>query len=241
MRSPRSTTGDGGSPRVVGHPSRTEALVPICWPSRFAICLPASGRRRVVALAIAFSAFQFAELIGGNGFIAAFVAGMAFGNTLGQQCKFLYEFAEAEGQLLILLTFMVFGSVMIPVVLLQLNPMYFVFAVLALTVMRMLPISLSLLGAGVTPVTSAFLGWFGPRGLASVLYLLIILEGAAIAHKQEIFMICTLTITLSILLHGFTAVPAARWYGAHVSGMGECEEMRPVSETPFSNEVAIEK
>jgi len=189
----------------------------------------------IVALALAFAAYQAAELIGGNGFISAFAAGLSFGNTLGRHCKFLFEFADAEGLFLILLTFMAFGSAMIPMALPDFNLVYLLYAVLTLTVIRMLPVSVALLGTGVSPVTSAFLGWFGPRGLASVLYVLVVLEGAEMPHKHEIFVICTLTIMLSILLHGFTAVPAARWYGSQSEAMGECEENRPVSERPWSD------
>jgi NhaP-type Na+/H+ or K+/H+ antiporter len=189
----------------------------------------------IVVLALAFAAYQAAELIGGNGFISAFAAGLSFGNTLGRHCKFLFEFADAEGLFLILLTFMAFGSAMIPMALPDFNLVYLLYAVLTLTVIRMLPVSVALLGTGVSPVTSAFLGWFGPRGLASVLYVLVVLEGAEMPHKHEIFVICTLTIMLSILLHGFTAVPAARWYGRHSQAMGECEENRPVSERPWSD------
>lgn len=190
----------------------------------------------IVALALAFAAYQAAELIGGNGFISAFAAGLSFGNTLGRHCKFLFEFADAEGLFLILLTFMAFGSAMIPMALPDFNLVYLLYAVLTLTVIRMLPVSVALLGTGVSPVTSAFLGWFGPRGLASVLYVLVVLEGAEMPHKHEIFVICTLTIMLSILLHGFTAVPAARWYGRQSEAMGECEENRPVSERPWSSQ-----
>ncbi len=189
----------------------------------------------IVALALAFAAYQAAELIGGNGFISAFAAGLSFGNTLGRHCKFLFEFADAEGLFLILLTFMAFGSAMIPMALPDFNLVYLLYAVLTLTVIRMLPVSVALLGTGVSPVTSAFLGWFGPRGLASVLYVLVVLEGAEMPHKHEIFVICTLTIMLSILLHGFTAVPAARWYGRQSEAMGECEENQPVSERPWSD------
>ena len=190
----------------------------------------------IIALALAFVAFASAEAVHGNGFIAAFVAGLTFGNTLRFKCKFLYEFAETEGQILILLTFFVFGSVMMPVALAHVTFVHVVFALLALTVIRMLPVTLALLGSGVRPVTSAFLGWFGPRGLASVLFVLLILEESEIAHKDELFTVTILTVMLSILLHGVTAGPAARWYGGMTSAMGECAENRPVAEEPFGEE-----
>ncbi|MFQ5757604.1 MAG: cation:proton antiporter [Acidiferrobacterales bacterium] len=192
----------------------------------------------MIALALAFGAFALAELVHGNGFIAAFVAGLTFGNVLAQRCKFLYEFAEAEGQILILLTFMAFGSAMIPLALPNVTFTHVLFALLALTLLRMLPVSLSLLGTKIKPVTSIFLGWFGPRGLASVLFVLLILEQADVAHQSEVFTITIVTVVLSILLHGITAGPAARRYGARAKAMGECEENRPISEKPFEQESA---
>ena len=111
---------------------------------------------------------------------------------------------------------------------------HLLFGILALTVLRMLPIYLSLIGTGVKPVTSAFLGWFGPRGLASILFVLLILEEAELANESKIFAIVIITVALSVALHGMTAGPAARWYGLMSQRMGECEENRPVSDEPFT-------
>ena len=107
----------------------------------------------LIALALAFLAFASAELIHGNGFIAAFVAGLVFGNTLAHKCSFLYEFAEAEGLFLILMTFFIFGGVMLPEALGAINPIYLLLAILSLTVLRMVPVWLSLLGTGVQLTT----------------------------------------------------------------------------------------
>ena len=108
------------------------------------------------------------------------------------------------------------------------------FAVLALTVLRMLPVHLSLIGTGIKPVTSAFLGWFGPRGLASILFVLLILEEAELANESTLYGVVVVTVALSIGLHGMTAGPASRWYGEMAQRMGECEENRPMSDEPFS-------
>jgi sodium/hydrogen antiporter len=108
-----------------------------------------------------------------------------------------------------------------------------VYALLALSILRMLPVSLSLLGTGIRPATSVFLGWFGPRGLASVLFVLLILEEMDIAHKDTIFTVTIITVIFSILLHGITAGSAARRYGAWCESMSECEENRPVAEKAF--------
>ena len=191
------------------------------------------GAEGMIALGLAFGAFALAEVVEGNGFIAAFVVGLTFGNTLKQKCLFLYEFAESEGQILILLTFTAFGAAMIPQAIDAVTINHIFFAILALTVLRMLPIHLSLLGTGIKPVTSAFLGWFGPRGLASILFVLLILEEAELTNAASLFAIVTVTVTLSVALHGMTAGPAARRYGLLTQWFGECEENRPVSDEPF--------
>ena len=190
----------------------------------------------MIALGLAFGAFALAEVVHGNGFIAAFVGGLTFGNTLKQKCQFLYEFAESEGQILILLTFTAFGAAMIPQAMGAVTIMHIVFGILVLTVLRMLPIQLSLIGTGIKPVTSAFLGWFGPRGLASILFVLLILEEAELANESTLFAAVIVTVTLSVVLHGITAGPAARWYGSMSQQMGECEENRPVSDEPFAGQ-----
>jgi len=97
----------------------------------------------------------------------------------------------------------------------------------------MLPVHVSLLGTGIKPVTSAFLGWFGPRGLASILFVLLILEEAEMANRSALFAIVTVTVAMSVVLHGITAGPAARWYGSMSQRMGECAENRPVGDEPF--------
>jgi NhaP-type Na+/H+ or K+/H+ antiporter len=188
----------------------------------------------IVALALAFGSFGVGELVHGNGFIAAFVAGLTFSNTLGHKCAFLFEFAESEGQILVLLTFFAFGCIMIPMTLPDVSVLGIVYALLALTVLRMLPVSVALLGTGIKPVTSVFLGWFGPRGLASVLFVLLILEDMEVAHKATIFTVTITTVMLSIVLHGVTAGPAARRYGVWCVGMRECEENRPVADEAFA-------
>jgi NhaP-type Na+/H+ or K+/H+ antiporter len=190
----------------------------------------------MIALGLAFGAFALAEVVHGNGFIAAFVGGLTFGNTLKQKCQFLYEFAESEGQILILLTFTAFGAAMIPQAMGAVTIMHIVFGILVLTVLRMLPVQLSLIGTGIKPVTSIFLGWFGPRGLASILFVLLILEEAELANESTLFAAVIVTVTLSVVLHGMTAGPAARWYGSMSQQMGECEENRPVSDEPFAGQ-----
>ncbi|MBT8436924.1 MAG: cation:proton antiporter [Gammaproteobacteria bacterium] len=187
----------------------------------------------IAILALAILTYVAAELIGGNGFIAVFVGGMVFGNRLQNACTFLFEFMETEGQLLMLITFLVFGAVMLPQALEQAGMVHLVYALLSLTVIRMLPILLSLVGTGVHLPTQLFLGWFGPRGLASVLFLLLILEQSELAHRDEIFTVTVLTVALSALLHGISAAPLANAYARLATDMGECEENLPAVEIPL--------
>lgn len=187
----------------------------------------------IAILSLALLTYVSAELIGGNGFIAAFVGGMVFGNTIRHPCTFLFEFMETEGQLLMLITFLVFGAVLLPEGLEQFSPMVFLYAVLSLTVIRMVPIAISLLGTRLRAPTQLFLGWFGPRGLASILFVLLILEEAEIPHHTELLTITVITVAMSILLHGVTAAPFARIYANFAARMGDCEENELVSELPL--------
>lgn len=184
-------------------------------------------------LTLAVLTYVVAELVGGNGFIAAFVGGMVFGNSIRHPCTFLFEFMETEGQLLMLITFLIFGAAMLPDGIAQLSPVVLGYAILSLTVIRMIPIVLSLMGTGLSIWSKLFLGWFGPRGLASILFVLLILEESRVPHRDEILAITVVTVALSVLLHGISAAPLAKLYGGLVGRMGECEELQPTTELPL--------
>jgi len=184
-------------------------------------------------LALALFTFAAAELIGGNGFIAAFLGGMVFGKTIRHPCTFLFEFMETEGTLLVLITFFIFGAALLPEGLAHLNLPVLLYAVLSLTLIRMIPIAVSLLGTGLRVPTTLFLGWFGPRGLASILFVLLILEEAEVVHRAELLSITIATVALSALVHGLSAAPLAKRFARMVARMGECQEMRPATEMPL--------
>jgi NhaP-type Na+/H+ or K+/H+ antiporter len=161
-----------------------------------------------------------AEVVGGNGFIAAFVAGVTFGQVAHEQCHDAADFAEDEGQLLTLLTFLVFGAALAgPALTDAPQPQTAVYAVLSLTIVRMVPTAVALAGTGLTTTTRAFIGWFGPRGLASILFAVLILEEADLPAQDDIIQIVTWTVLLSIMAHGASARPAAEAYGRHASTM----------------------
>ena len=184
-------------------------------------------------LALAAGTYAAAELAGGNGFIAVFVAGMVFGNTIRHPCTFLFDFMETEGQLLMLLTFLIFGAALLPEAMAHIGLASFGYALLSLTVIRMLPIAVSLVGSGVRAPTKLFLGWFGPRGLASILFVLLILEESEVPHREQILSVTVLTVALSALLHGISAAPFARRYGRLAKSMGECQENQDAIELPL--------
>ncbi len=194
----------------------------------------------IAILSLALLAYIAAEVIGGNGFIAAFVAGIVFGHSIRHECTFLFEFMESEGQLLMLATFLVFGAALLPEGLAHIDATIVGYAVLSLTLIRMIPVALSLLGSGVRLPTYLFLGWFGPRGLASILFVLLILEEAAIPHSDELFAVTVTAVALSVLLHGITAAPLANLYGRLVDRMGDCEERKAVSDMPLRSGSAMD-
>lgn len=172
--------------------------------------------QRLSALPLAILAYAFAESVSGNGFIAAFVAGL--GLTLGASSANIrhriQEFAETEGTQLILVVFLLFGITMVP----QAAPFWgwteIVYALASLTVIRMVPVAISLTGAKLDWPTIAFIAWFGPRGIASVLYLLLAVATLGFAGYEQLMSVIVLTVIISVYAHGISAMPFARLYGA---------------------------
>jgi len=175
--------------------------------------------QRLALLALAIVAWALADQIGGNGFIAAFVGGLAVGPTVEHVGERLIRFTEAEGQLLNLSVFFVFG-VLVIILIQPLSWEAALYALLSLSVIRMLPVALSLFGTHLRGVSVVFMGWFGPRGLASiVLGLIVVAEAPQLAGREEIEAVVALTVLLSVLLHGVTAAPLSKAYARWVDGM----------------------
>jgi NhaP-type Na+/H+ or K+/H+ antiporter len=175
--------------------------------------------QRLALLALALIAWALADQIGGNGFIAAFVGGLAVGPTVEHVGERLIRFTEAEGQLLNLGVFFIFGVLVIGLI----QPSSWevaLYALLSLTVIRMFPVALSLLGTHLRGVSVLFMGWFGPRGLASiVLGLIVVAEAPTLAEREQVELVVALTVLLSVLLHGVTAAPLSAAYARRVVGM----------------------
>jgi sodium/hydrogen antiporter len=175
--------------------------------------------QRLALLALALIAWALADQIGGNGFIAAFVGGLAVGPTVEQIGERLIRFTEAEGLLLNLSVFFIFGVLAVGLI----EPLSWevtLYALLSLSVIRVLPVALSLLGAHLRGVSVLFMGWFGPRGLASiVLGLIVVAEAPMLGGREQIEAVVALTVLLSVLLHGVTAAPLSTVYARRVEGM----------------------
>ena len=161
--------------------------------------------QKLSAVALAFTAYCFADLTGGNGFIAVFVAGLFFGHEARKVLGPIAHFEETEGELFVILTFILFGAILIPSAIQGFDGTIVLYALLSLTFVRMVPVAISLIGKGLTRPMVLFLGWFGPRGAASILYMLIVLVQYQLSEEQLIFQIATVTIILSVVLHGTSA------------------------------------
>src|SRR5215204_5578269 len=189
--------------------------------------------QRLAMLALALIAWALADQIGGNGFIAAFVGGLVVGPTVERIGKRVIRFTEVEGQLLNLSVFFMFGVVVLGAI----QPLSWevvLYALLSLTVIRMLPVALSLYGINLSSVSVLFAGWFGPRGLASIVLGLIVVEEAPLLPgREEIEVVVALTVLLSVLLHGLTAAPLSAVYARRVQGMvAGAPEKQGTGETP---------
>jgi NhaP-type Na+/H+ or K+/H+ antiporter len=175
--------------------------------------------QRLALLALAIIAWALADQIGGNGFIGAFVGGLAVGPTVERVGEQLIRFTEAEGQLLNLSVFFIFG-VLVVGLLESLSWQVALYALLSLTVIRMLPVALSLYRTHLRGISVLFAGWFGPRGLASIVLGLIVVEEAPLLPgRDEIELVVASTVLLSVLLHGVTAAPLSAVYARWVEGM----------------------
>ena len=164
-------------------------------------------------VSLAILSFYISEHFGGNGFIAAYISGLFFGNFSNVIDEKVESFLEGQGEILILISFLVFGLTFIPATYMFWDMKVFAYSVLSLTIFRMIPVAFSLSGLKLSLSTKLFIGWFGPRGIASILYIMIAVHTIdGIKGHEIVFSVLTLTILLSILLHGLSAKPLAILY-----------------------------
>jgi len=170
---------------------------------------------QIPVVALALSCFSVAQLLGGSGFIAAFSGGLLVGvldTHLSRQAKDEFLLAsEGTGDTLALITWVIFGSAVVGQVITSFSWTVLCYSLLSLTVIRMLPVFISLTGSGIDTEGKLFIGWFGPRGLASIVFAVIVIE-SGLPEKGPLTMTVACTILLSIIAHGITANPWARAY-----------------------------
>jgi NhaP-type Na+/H+ or K+/H+ antiporter len=185
-----------------------------------AVVVFAGGRRfvdatwlQVVPLAGALLAFGLAEAIGGSGFIGAFVGGMVFGGLRRHRGGDVSHLMEQTGAVLAAVTFVVFGAILLGPAFRDLTWQIALYAVLSLTFARMAPVAVAMLGTSARRPTVAFLGWFGPRGAASIVFALLLLEEESALPNQDLILTTVfVTVGLSVLAHGMTAAPLSTRY-----------------------------
>lgn len=165
----------------------------------------------IPALALAAGCFATAQALGGSGFIACFVGGLLLG-TYPKPKQDLLRGAENAGRILAMLTWVIFGWGVVPIILERWNATILLYAILSLTVIRMAPVYLCLRGSGVDPFARLFIGWFGPRGLASVVFAIIVLQ-EKLPGNETMMTVIGATVMLSVILHGVTATPLSAWIG----------------------------
>ncbi|QLC25039.1 sodium:proton exchanger [Parasphingopyxis algicola] len=164
----------------------------------------------LACIGVAAGAFLAAEAIGGNAFVSAFIAGLSFAAICEERTGMVAEFVEQEGKFFSLTLFFVFGLGLAPIAIAEFQWVYLVYALLSLTVIRMGAVALSLIGTELRLPTIAYLGWFGPRGLATLVFVLLVFgEGVT---NEPIRATACLAVLLSIILHGITAAPFAARY-----------------------------
>jgi NhaP-type Na+/H+ or K+/H+ antiporter len=170
-----------------------------------------SSFRPIAVLGVALFAYAAAVNADANGFVAAFVGGMAFGSVMDKGEQDAIELTTDAGSLGSVIVWFLFGVLLVPV-LEHASWSAVVYALISLTIVRMVPVALALLGTGIDRPAVLFLGWFGPRGLASVVFALIAFDGLEGADARLVLSTITVVVLMSVIAHGVTARPIAHWF-----------------------------
>lgn len=168
--------------------------------------------KQVTVVGLAIACFSVAQSLHGSGYIAAFTSGLLFGFNAKEATHKLVLAAEGTGETLALMTWMLFGAIVIGQAIKYFTWEMLLYALLSLTVIRILPIFLALSGTGKSTATKLFLGWFGPRGLASLVFAIIVVN-KGVPGGEFIAMVVILTVFFSLVAHGISANPLAKLIG----------------------------
>ena len=194
--------------------------------------LIAGSWNQVIPAAGAALAYGTASALHGSGFIAAFVAGAVFRLALGRDPASLNRLSDEVGAVLNGITFILFGAVLLGPALADLTWSLALYAVLSLTLVRMIPVAVATWRSHARLPTVAFLGWFGPRGLASIVFAVIVIEESGLPHEHLLVLAVYATVGLSVLAHGLTAAPLADRYARW------CERRSPAMESGAAAELS---
>lgn len=190
--------------------------------------------QKIAAVALALLAFAAVQSFEGSGFVATFVTGAVLAARVRPRCEYLYEFARTEGRTLVLVAFVIIGAGPVRGILQAgVDPAVWALVLISLLVIRPLAIGLSLIGQKLMLSTKVFLGWFGPRGLATVVFMLVAFERLG-TMPSELFDVGVLAVVLSVLAHGLSATPLSNWLSARIEAKREVEmpEMGGAHEHP---------
>ena len=191
--------------------------------------------RQVIPAAGAALAYGIANALDGSGFIGAFVAGMVFRAVIKRDPADINQLTEEVGNVLNGVTFVLFGAILLGPALGELSWELVLYAVLSLTVIRMVPVAIALLGMRARLPTLGFVGWFGPRGLASIVFAVILIEESQLPHEHLILLAIYFTVGLSVFAHGLTAAPLADryadWFERHPRDKAPPMESAPTEVT----------
>jgi NhaP-type Na+/H+ or K+/H+ antiporter len=167
---------------------------------------------QVFVVGLALACFATAQSLHGSGYIAAFVGGLLFGNLSGSDTHKLVHSAEGIGEMLAMAIWVIFGAVVVGQAWVGLSWPVLLYSLLSLTVIRVLPMVLSLTGSGESTESKWFLGWFGPRGLASIVFVIIVASYNLPGYETIAYTVAC-TVSLCVLAHGLTANAWARGFG----------------------------
>jgi len=161
---------------------------------------------QIPVVALAAACFALAHVLGGSGFIACFVGGLLAGAIAKSHKHRLLAAAESTGDMLALFTWVIFGAAIVGQTVGAFTWDVALYAVLSLTAIRMVPVSLALAGSGLGMESRLFVGWFGPRGLASIVFAIIVYH-QNLPGGRTLALVVVCTVILSVIAHGVTANP----------------------------------
>ena len=199
--------------------------------------------RQVSVPLLAALCFLIADPLHGSGFMAAFVGGLMFGHIVRERYADICTFSEAIAYLMTMLSFFLFGAVLLGSVVTAITWRVVVYALASLTVVRMVPVAAALFGSKLAPPSVAYLGWFGPRGIASLVFVGTVVVQAEPEACATILTVVATTVALSVLLHGLSAWPLsnlyANWYERSEESEDEMMEAIEPQHIPVRSRVTV--